>query len=152
MTNFVPCFTQTETTRAGLELSMSGELDKRSRYRFSWTHFTRLAGVVSGARLSDQTPHNVAEVTLHHGVGRYTLTGAAKYIQKYNGAANGSIGAVPYAGYSKFDAGLGYDWRWNDTPIRTTFYGRNLADRKYGTAVGIQDVGRVLGLEVLATF
>ncbi len=152
LTRAVPCYSQSDTTRAGVELTVSGELATRSRYRFSWTHFTELSGFVSGADLEGQTPSDVAEITASHGFDRYTLTGAVKYVATYNGASNGTIGPVPYSGYTKLDLGLGYDWKWSSTPIRTTLYARNLADKKFETAVGVQDVGRVVGVEMLASF
>ncbi len=149
---YVPCYGQSDTTRAGVELTLSGEFQTRSRYRFSWTHFTELSGFVSGAELEGQTPSDVAEITASHGFDRYTLSGAVKYVASYSGPSNGTVGATPYSGYTKLDLGLGYDWAWNNTPIRTTFYGRNLADKKFETAVGVQDVGRVIGIEILASF
>lgn len=151
-TLFVPCFSQGTTTRAGVELAVSGEFDVRSRYRFSVTHFTQLAGGTVAVPLTQQTPHDIAELTLSHGLGRYTFTGATKYVSKYIGAANGSLGSVPYSGYTKLDLGLGYDWKFDSIPVRTTFYGRNVTDQRFETAVGIQDVGRVIGVEMMASF
>jgi iron complex outermembrane receptor protein len=147
-----PCYSQSDTTRAGVELTVSGELATRSRYRFSWTHFTELSGFVSGADLEGQTPSDVAEIIASHGFDRYTLSGAVKYVASYSGPSNGTIYAPAYAGYTKLDLSVGYDWNWNSTPIRTTLYARNLADKKFETAVGVQDVGRVIGIEMLASF
>ena len=148
----VPCYAQSDTTRSGVELALSGELQTHSRYRFSWTHFTELSGIVSGADLEGQTPSDVAELSASHGIDRFTLSGALKYVASYNGGANGTVGALPYSGYTKLDLGLGYDWKLNSTPVRTTVYGRNLTDKKFETAAGIQDVGRVIGIEMLASF
>lgn len=150
---FVPCYGQGDTTRAGLEAVLSGEWGQGSRYRVSWTHFTQLAGTINNAPLSVQTPDNLAELMISHPMGPWTLTGSAKYVSQYIGTANGSVGQVPYSGgYTKLDAGVSYDWRVGSTKMRTGLYGRNLSNQKFETATGIQDVGRVVGIEQLIQF
>jgi len=150
---FVPCYGQGDTTRAGLEAVLSGEWGQGSRYRVSWTHFTQLVGTINNAPLSVQTPDNLAELMLSHPMGPWTLTGSAKYVSQYIGTANGSVGQVPYSGgYTKLDAGVSYDWRVGSTKMRTGLYGRNLSNQKFETATGIQDVGRVVGIEQLIQF
>jgi outer membrane cobalamin receptor len=146
-TNYTPCFTQADTTRSGFELVASGMFAERSNYRLSWTHFTELSDSIK-----ETTPSDMAELTIKHGFGRYTLTGAVKYVSKYKGSSNGTVSSVPYSGYTRYDLGLGYGWRWNGNPVQTTIYGKNLANTKYETALGIQDVGRVVGVELLASF
>jgi outer membrane cobalamin receptor len=150
---FVPCYGQGDTTRAGLEAVLSGDWAQAGRYRVSWTHFTRLAGTINNAPLSVQTPANLAELMLSHPMGAFTWTGAAKYVSQYIGTANGTVGQAAYSGgYTKLDAGLSYDWRFGSTKMRTGIYGRNLTDKKFETATGIQDVGRVVGIEQLIQF
>jgi iron complex outermembrane receptor protein len=153
VTAIVPCYGQGDTTRAGVEAAVAGELGVATRYRLSWTHFTELAGSVNKAPLADQTPRNVAEFMVSHPIDRFTLTGAIKHVSQYNGAANGTVGSLPFSGgYTKLDLGVGYDWKYGATQMRTGFYVRNLTDRKFETAVGIQDVGRVVGVELQASF
>jgi outer membrane receptor protein involved in Fe transport len=60
---------------------------------------------------------------------------------------------VAYSGgYTKLDAGLSYDWEVDKTKMRTGVYVRNLTNKKFETATGIQDVGRVLGIEQMVHF
>lgn len=137
--NMLACYNQSNTERVGVEFSLSGNFGERSSYKTSVTHFTRLSGQAS----SENTPRRIADLSLAHGFGAFTLTAALKHVSPY---------AITVGGYTRYDLGLGYDWKVGATPIRTTLYGRNLTDKKYETNTGIQDGGRVLGLEMIASF
>lgn len=163
-----PCYTQADTTRAGVELAVSGLFADRSTYRASWTHFTKLEGnlnkystgyggngTTTMVPLSEQTPSDIAELVVSHGVSRYTLSGSVKYVSDYFGVSNGytypTISGAQ-SGYTRLDLGVSYDWKLSDTPMKTTVYGKNITDKKYETSAGIQDVGRILGIELIASF
>jgi outer membrane cobalamin receptor len=137
--DMLPCYNQSNTERIGVEFSLSGNFAERSSYRTSVTHFTRLSGEASG----ENTPRRIADLSVSHGFGAFTFTAALKHVSRY---------ATTVGGYTRYDLGLGYDWKFGATPIRTTLYGRNLGDEKYETNAGIQDGGRVLGLELTASF
>ncbi len=146
------CYDQGDTTRSGLEFTASGVFDARSKYRFSWTHFIKLTGQANFVDLEKITPSDVAELSVSHGLGRYTWNGAVKYVSAYEGIANGVPSGVSNSGYTRYDMGIGYDWTWGVNPVRTSLYGRNLTDKKYETVSGIQDVGRVVGVEMVVGF
>lgn len=139
-----PCYDQADTTRSGIEVSAWGAFAARSSYRASLTHFTGLKNA------SAITPRNIAELSVAHGVGDFTLSGAIKHVAAYRGSA--SDAAAWLGGYTRYDVGVGYDFTLRGTDVRTTLYGRNLTDQRYETTNGVQDVGRVIGLEVLARF
>ena len=140
-----PCYNQADTTRGGFELAVSGNFGVRSSYRASLTHFTTLSDSASSI-----TPKDTLDISVSHGVGNYTITGAIKQVAAYKGSATDS--AAWLGGYTRLDLGLGYDFKVSGTPVRTTLYGRNLSNRKYETSDGVQDVGRVIGIELLASF
>lgn len=138
------CYGQDDTVRAGLELTINGAFAERSSYRFGVTDFLKRTNV------EQTTPKTVADLSVTHGFGPYTLTSALKYVTAYKG---GSTDAGLYlGGYTRLDLGLGYDWKFGSTPIRSSVYGRNLTDKKYETSNGVQDIGRVLGVEFLVGF
>jgi outer membrane cobalamin receptor len=139
-----PCYDQADTTRSGIEVSASGAFAARSSYRASLTHFTGLKNA------SAITPRNIAELSVTHGVGDFTLSGAIKHVAAYKGSA--SDAAAWLGGYTRYDVGVGYDFALGGADVRTTLYGRNLTDERYETTNGVQDVGRVIGLEALARF
>lgn len=142
--SLTPCYAQNDTTRAGFELSVSGAFAQRSSYRASWTHFT---GLENAAAI---TPRNIAEFSISHGIGEVTLTGAVKHVAAYKGSASDAQAWL--GGYTRFDVGVGYDFEVGGADVRTTVYARNLTDQRYETTNGIQDVGRIVGLEALARF
>ncbi len=138
------CYGQDDTTRDGLEFVLTGNFAERSSYRFGLTEFTKRTNV------EETTPRRIADLSVSHGMGAYTLTGALKHVTAYRGSAT-DAGAY-LGGYTRIDLGVGYDARLFGTPVKTTLYGRNLTDKKYETTNGIQDVGRVLGIEALVSF
>jgi iron complex outermembrane receptor protein len=140
-----PCYTQADTTRGGFELAVSGNFGMRSSYRASLTHFTTLSNTASAT-----TPNDILDISVSHGMGAYTLSGAIKQVASYKGSATDTVAWL--GGYTRLDLGLGYDFKVSGTPVRATIYGRNLTDQKYETNNGVQDVGRVLGIELLASF
>jgi iron complex outermembrane receptor protein len=149
---WIPGYSQGNTIREGVEYGVSGVFLERSTYRLTWTHFTRLSGNLNGLALVQQTPKDIAEMTVVHGIGKYTLTGAVKYVSDYYGTSNGTPLTTVSCGYTRFDLGLGYDWKWDKTPMKTTVYGKNITDKKYETVPGVPDVGRILGIELIASF
>ncbi len=138
------CYGQDDTVRDGLELSISGNFAENSAYRFGITEFTRRVNVES------TTPRTVADLSMSHGMGRYTLTGAIKHVSAYKGNATDAGDFL--GGYDRYDLGLSYDFKVQGAQVRTTLYGRNLSDERYETSNGVQDAGRVLGVEMLAKF
>jgi hypothetical protein len=130
--------------RDGLELTLTGNFAERSSYRLGITEFTKRTNVES------TTPRSVVDFSLSHGIGAYTITGALKYVSAYKGSAT-DAGAY-LGGYTRYDLGLGYDTKLGSTPVKTTLYGRNLSDEKYETSNGVQDAGRVFGIEIMASF
>lgn len=142
--SLTPCYGQADTTRSGVELSAAGAFGQRSSYRVSWTHFT---GLKNAAEI---TPRNIAEFSISHGIGEVTLTGAVKHVASYKGSATDAQAWL--GGYTRFDVGAGYDFELGGADVRTTIYARNLTDQRYETTNGVQDVGRVIGVEALARF
>jgi iron complex outermembrane receptor protein len=144
VTNITPCYTQSDTVRGGFELAATGAFGDRSSYRTSLTQFTKLSTAIENT-----TPKNVFDFSVIHGMGLYTVSGAVKYVSSYASTATG----VNYlGGYTRYDMGVGRDFRISNTPVKATVYGRNLTDKKYEASLGVQDVGRVLGVEMIAKF
>ncbi|MBK9020114.1 MAG: TonB-dependent receptor plug domain-containing protein [Sulfuritalea sp.] len=138
------CYGQDDTVRGGLELTINGAFAERSSYRLGVTDFLNRTNVVQ------TTPKTVADLSVTHGFGAYTLTSAVKYVTAYKGSSTDA--GLYLGGYTRLDLGLGYDWKFGSTPIRSSIFGRNLTDKKYETSNGVQDVGRVLGVEFLVGF
>ena len=139
-----PCYDQANTTREGIELTATGELWNGGSYKANFTQFTMLQNT------SAITPRNMGSLSLQQKWNDWLLTGSVKYVAGYKGSASDTTAYL--GGYARFDAGIGREFKWADTSMRATLYGRNLTDRRYETSNGVQDVGRVVGLEVLAKF
>jgi len=141
----LPCYGQSDTERAGVELAASGYFAVRSSYRASLTHFTSLSNSAKGT-----TPENIFELFLSHGWGAYTLSGTVKHVARYKGSTTDTTAWL--GGYTRLDLGLSYDFKLGKNAARVTVYGRNLTDKRYETTNGVQDVGRTLGVEFTTSF
>ncbi|HRK40144.1 MAG TPA: TonB-dependent receptor [Burkholderiaceae bacterium] len=141
----LPCYGQADTQRAGIELATAGNFSARSSYRASLTHFTSLSNSANGT-----TPENILDVSVSHGWGAYTLTGAIKHVASYKGSTTDTTAWL--GGYTRLDLGLGYDFKLGKNAARLSVYGRNLTDKRYETSNGVQDVGRTLGVEFTTAF
>lgn len=138
------CYGQDDTVRSGLEFVLTGNFAERSSYRFGLTEFTKRKNV------EKITPRRIADFSIAHGFGAFTLTGALKYVTSYRGSAS-DAGAY-LGGYTRIDLGLSNDAKLFGAPMKTTLYGRNLTDKKYETSNGVQDIGRVIGVEAVVSF
>jgi outer membrane receptor protein involved in Fe transport len=71
-------------------------------------------------------------------------------VSSYRGSANDASAYL--GGYTRLDLGVGRNVRWKDLDWRVTGYVKNATDKKYETSNGVQDIGRVLGLEIVTKF
>lgn len=142
--NVTPCYGQQDTVRGGLEWTAAGPLPANGSFRTSWTHFTDFENAEA------ITPNNIAELSLSQPLGPVRLTAAVKHVSKYRGAATDAQAWL--GGYTRYDLGVTHEAQIREIQIRTSVYGRNLTDELYETRNGVQDIGRVLGIEVLLNF
>lgn len=75
------CYGQDDAVHAGLDLSITGNFAARSSYRASLTQFTQRKNVEA------TTPRHIADLSVAHGMGNFTLTGALKHVSAYKRAA-----------------------------------------------------------------
>jgi iron complex outermembrane receptor protein len=138
------CYGQDDTLRQGVELVSNGRMSESGSYRFGWTHFTKLD------RVELTTPKNIVDFSMSQDLSVYKLTGSVKRVSSYRAStsdANDFLG-----GYYRVDFGVGRNIRLSDVDTRITTYVRNLTDKRYETTNGIQDVGRMFGVEMIAKF
>lgn len=133
-----PLYGQSDTKRSGVELSSTGYFAQRSSYRTSLTHFYDMS-----ESAENTTPTNIADFSVSHGIDKFTLTSAVKHVSTYNTYSGG---------YTSLNAGVGYDFKLGKNDTRITTYGRNLTDKHYETSAGVEDQGRVLGVELTYAF
>lgn len=139
-----PCYDQKNTTREGVEFTASGQLWEGGSYKANFTHFTNLKNAAA------ITPRNMAGLSIQQQLGEFLLTGAVKHVAGYKGSATDTGKFL--GGYTSIDAGLSRDFTLDAASLRATLYGRNLTDVHYETSNGVQNVGRIFGLELLAKF
>ncbi len=142
--NVTPCYGQQDTLRGGLEWTANGVLPVQGSYRLSWTHFTDFVNAEA------ITPKDMAEASLSQPIGPVRLNASAKHVSAYRGATADAQAWL--GGYTRYDLGLAYDFELAGIALRSSVFGRNLTDERYETRNGVQDIGRVYGVELLANF
>lgn len=143
-----PCYTQSDTTMDGLELALSGTVHKQLGYKASWTHFTKLESSVTD--IAATKPRDIGELSANYDAGTWYANGSIKRVSEYKGSATDA--AAWLGGYTRVDLGAGRHFDIGRAVLQTTVYGRNLGDSRYETTNGIQDVGRVFGVELQAVY
>ncbi|MFM8340785.1 MAG: hypothetical protein ACKN9F_01035, partial [Methylomonas sp.] len=148
-TSFQDCYSQSNTVRDGIELISTGNIGLNTNYRFGWTSYTKLNNAALGT-----TPRNQIDMSFRHGFEilgeNFNLTGAFKYLPKYKGSQG--VSSAWSGGYTRYDFGLGHDFKLAQFPLTATVYGQNLTDERFETSSGVQDVGRVVGIEFISSF
>jgi hypothetical protein len=148
-TPFDPCYSQSNTVRDGFEVTSTGQIGSNTNYNFGWTSYTKLNSAALGT-----TARNQVNMSFGHRFDvlgeNFNLTGAFKYLPKYKGSQ--SDAGVWSGGYTRYDFGLGHDFKLAQFPLTATVYGQNLTDERFETNSGVQDVGRVVGIEFISSF
>jgi iron complex outermembrane receptor protein len=144
-----PCYNQSNTVRDGFEVTSTGQIGSNTNYNFGWTSYTKLNSAALGT-----TARNQVNMSFGHRFDvlgeNFNLTGAFKYLPKYKGSQ--SDAGVWSGGYTRYDFGLGHDFKLAQFPLTATVYGQNLTDERFETSSGVQDVGRVVGIEFVSSF
>jgi hypothetical protein len=144
-----PCYNQSNTVRDGFEVTSTGQIGSNTNYNFGWTSYTKLNSAALGT-----TARNQVNMSFGHRFDvlgeNFNLTGAFKYLPKYKGSQS-DLGAWS-GGYTRYDFGLGHDFKLAQLPLTATVYGQNLTDERFETNSGVQDVGRVVGIEFISSF
>lgn len=142
---YTACYNQGNSNRSGLEITSQGVFSERSSYNIGWTYFTTLSGTYT----SLITPKNIGNLTLAHGIDKFTLTGNIQYVSQYSSA---TIPTAQLGSYTNINAGISYDAIIDSVATTTTLYAKNLANKNYETSPGMQNWGRIFGIELIARF
>lgn len=152
-TSLQPCYTQSDTTREGLEFVIEGGWPAQGRYRAGYTRMTTLED--SANLVQRTTPRNVLDLSLTQGWQLFSATVSVKRVSSFEGrrpAGGADTAYYPLGDYTRVDASLGRSFVLGGKAYRATAYGRNLGDVRYQSVAGFPDVGRVLGADLTLTF
>lgn len=152
-TSLTSCYTQSDTTRDGVEAVVQGTFAARSRYRVGYTRMTRLSDTANLVQRT--TPRDIADLSASHGVGPYTIAASIKRLSRYEGrrpAGGADTTYYPLGAYTRVDVNADRTFRLGANTVRLAIYGRNLTDELFQTVAGFPDVGRVLGSELVFDF
>ncbi len=152
-------YTQSNTHRRGIELSLKGDFNQGTSYSFSWTRMidneTTTGGTTTeGVGLS--TPENLYTALLSHRWDDYRANLSVKKADSWREST--SPAGILYADlgdYTRIDANIAGDFRYYGNTYTAKLYGRNLGNEHYSTkyVTGLYpDRGRTLGIELSMAF
>lgn len=152
-TSLQSCYTQSDTTREGLEFVVEGGWPAQGHYRAGFTRMTTLED--SANLVQRTTPRNVFDLSLTQGWQLFSATVSVKRVSSFEGrrpAGGADTAYYPLGEFTRVDASLGRSFIVAGKAYRATVYGRNLGDVRYQSVAGFPDVGRVFGADLTLTF
>lgn len=152
-------YTQSDSHRRGIELSLKGDFNQGTSYSFSWTRMidneTTTGGTtIDGVGLS--SPENLYTALLSHRWDDFRANLSVKKADSWRESTS-PMGLL-YADlgdYTRVDANIAGDFRYYGNTYTAKLYGRNLGNEHYSTkyVTGLYpDRGRTIGLELSLAF
>lgn len=154
-------YTESDSLRRGIELALKGEISKNTTYSFAWTRMTNNETTDSSGVTTDSiggsTPENSFTALLSHNWDTYRANISAKKIDGWSSStsAMGTAYNVKLGDYTRVDANIAGDFKFNNYKFTGKLYGRNLSDVNYATRYTTgyyYDRGRTLGVELSMVF
>lgn len=152
-TSLQPCYTQSDTTRDGMEFILEGGWPGQGHYRAGFTRMTRLSD--SANVVQRTTPRNVFDVTVTQGWSLWSITGSVKRVSTFEGrrpAAGTDTAYYALGDYTRTDLSLTRTIPFAGRAYRASVFGRNLGNVHYQSVAGFPDVGRVVGADLTFNF
>jgi iron complex outermembrane recepter protein len=152
-------YTQSDSHRRGIELTLKGDFNQGTSYSFSWTRMidnetTSGGTTIDGVGLS--SPENLYTALLSHRWDDYRANLSVKKADSWRESTS-PMGLL-YADlgdYTRIDANIAGDFRYYGNTYTAKLYGRNLGNEHYSTkyVTGLYpDRGRTIGLELSMAF
>lgn len=153
-------YTESDSHKKGLELSINGVIAGATRYKFSWTRMLANETINSNATTDSigiSSPRNIYSALISHTWEEYLFNLSAKKADPYSSStsAMGVSTDVSLGDYTRIDANVARNFKWDGVATTVKLYGRNLTNDQYATRYTTgyyYDRGRTLGAEVSFAF
>lgn len=149
-------YTQSDSTRKGLEFILRGTINGATTYKLS---YTRMLDNITDSEdsIGTSTPKNLYTALLSHRYEKYTFNISAKKASAYTSStsAMGVSTDVELGDYTRVDANISRDFVLNGLDATFKIYGRNINDDQYATRYTTgyyYDRGRTIGAEFTLRF
>lgn len=149
-------YTESDSLRKGLELSIKGTINNATTYRFSYTRMLENS-TDNEESTGTSSPRDLFTAALSHTYEKYTFNISAKKASAYTSStsAMGTSTDVNLGDYTRIDANVSKDFVLNGLDGTLKIYGRNITDDQYATRYTTgyyYDRGRTIGLELSLKF
>lgn len=153
-------YTEADSLRRGLELTVKGKFSQGTSYQVSWTHMLDSEKTSDGDTtnyLGVSNPRNLYSLRLSHVWRAYRANLSVKRVDEWSASSSpmGTADTQGLGGYTRFDANIKRDFKWRDLLLTLSLYGRNLGDKHYATryVTGYYyDRGRTIGTELTVRY
>ncbi|MFA6629138.1 MAG: TonB-dependent receptor plug domain-containing protein [Sulfuricurvum sp.] len=152
-------YTESDSLREGVELALKGDFGNTG-YSLGWTRMfkneTTSAGTTTDS-IGDSTPANSITALISHRWENYRANISAKRVDGWSTStsAMGTAYDVDLGDYTRVDANIEGDFKFDQYTLTAKLYGRNLGNEQYATRYTTgyyYDRGRTLGLELTMAF
>ncbi|WP_428737984.1 TonB-dependent receptor plug domain-containing protein [Sulfurimonas sp.] len=153
-------YTEQDSHRKGVEVTINGVIQKNTNYKFSWTHMlsdetTQSSSTSDSVGVS--TPKDIYSALLSHRYNDYHFNVSAKHVSEYSSStsAMGVSSQVHLGDYIRIDANIMKDFVYDTYTFTAKLYGRNLTNDQYATRYTTgyyYDRGRTIGAELSFAF
>ncbi|WP_419769270.1 MAG: TonB-dependent receptor plug domain-containing protein [Candidatus Marinarcus sp.] len=149
-------YTESDSTRSGLEIALNGRINNVTRYKFSYTRML-VNTTDNNDSIGTSTPKNLYTASLNHTYGKYSFNISAKKASAYTSStsAMGTSTDVHLGDYTRVDANVSKDFILYGLDTTIKIYGRNITDEQYATRYTTgyyYDRGRTIGTELSLRF
>jgi iron complex outermembrane recepter protein len=146
-------YTQSDSKLEGLEFLIKGIFNFGTSYQFGWTHMLKNSKTDSSGLTTDSvgntTPEDLYIARLSHEWDSYRVNISANKKSEWLNTG------YKMGDYTRYDANIMKDFKYNNIQGRVSLYGRNLGDEKYVTMYKTgfyYDRGRTIGADITLDF
>ncbi|MGD9159897.1 MAG: TonB-dependent receptor plug domain-containing protein [Desulfobacteraceae bacterium] len=153
-------YTESDQLRRGIEVMLKGNILKNTSYTVTWTRMLDIestSGGVTTDSIGTSKPEDLYSVKLNHKWNAYRINLSIKKVDKWlNSRSPMGVRETEGLGdYTRIDANIKRDFKFNQFLLTASLYGRNLGNEHYSTryVTGYyMDRGRSIGMQFTLTY
>lgn len=148
-------YTESDVRRRGIEIFVKGDITPRTSYGIGLTHLTLNEATAAGTTTDNiglNQPRNSLTGRISHAWDNWRANLSVRKVDSWTQSvsAMGTVNDVSLGGYTRVDANLLRDFRFDGHAATVEIYARNLGNSHYATRYTTgyyDDPGRVLGVK-----
>lgn len=143
-------YTQTDSTRTGFELQLSGHYGEGTHWHAGWTRMMKTDVAGDHGR---STPRDLFSLRLGQRIGSWDFNGSVQRVGVFESYFFSKSGVAEEIGdYTRVDLSVARHFKLGSGDASVTVYGRNVGNERYETQLGYEDAGAQWGVAFQMAF